>query len=62
MVHRSMENLKFDKRLASRRGWVSDEERSQTLEGLPDVAEKGEEIRIETPETAGEPSGDTPEE
>ncbi len=36
----SLENLKFDKRLERRKGWVSDEERAAALENLPDASHK----------------------
>ncbi len=36
----SLENLKFDKRLERRKGWVSDEERAASLENLADASHK----------------------
>ena len=56
MVHRSMENLKLDKRLAARRGWVDPNEAETAREALPDVSEKGERISLLSEEP---PSGDT---
>lgn len=35
-----MEQLKFDTRLSTRRGWISREELSAALETLPDVSGK----------------------
>jgi hypothetical protein len=34
--------LRLDRRLAGRRGWISGQEFDNELERLPDVAEKGE--------------------
>ncbi|MDD9852580.1 MAG: hypothetical protein OXU78_01320 [Deltaproteobacteria bacterium] len=36
------ENLRFDRRLTHRRGWVSDKELARHLRSLPDVEEQGE--------------------
>lgn len=36
----SLENLKFDKRLTRRRGWISDEDQAANLAALPDVSDK----------------------
>jgi hypothetical protein len=40
MKPESLENLKYDRRLDRRRGWVSDEERLANIDSLPDVADK----------------------
>ncbi len=56
MVHRSMENLKLDKRLAGRRGWIEPEELERQRESLPDVEDKAERVAV-AGEAAG-PSGD----
>ena len=56
MVHRSMENLKLDKRLIGRRGWLEPEELTRLRESLPDVEEKAE--RVAVAEGAAAPSGD----
>lgn len=55
MVHRSMENLKLDKRLVSRRGWVDPGELDQAREALPDVQDKAEKVEVysETPRPSG---------
>ena len=52
MVHDSMRNLKLDKRLARRRGWVEENELETALEGLPDVSEKVELVRVDEPAEA----------
>ena len=36
------ENLRFDRRLTHRRGWVSDKELARHLRSLPEVEEQGE--------------------
>jgi len=36
------ENLRFDRRLTHRRGWVSEKELARHLRSLPDVEEQGE--------------------
>ncbi len=56
MVHRSMENLKLDKRLLGRRGWLEPEDLQRLRESLPDVEEKAE--RVAVSESAAAPSGD----
>jgi hypothetical protein len=40
MVHDSMRNLEFDKRLARRRGWLDPDRLRQTMDSLPDAADK----------------------
>lgn len=52
MDRRSMQRLKLDKRLTSRRGWIRGEELERELEALPDVSHK-----LADPEREG-PSGD----
>jgi hypothetical protein len=42
-------NLRLDRRLIRRRGWIPEEELERELEALPDVAEKG---------VRGDPEGD----
>jgi hypothetical protein len=59
MVHRSMENLKLDKRLAARRGWLDPTEAEAVQKSLPDVAEKAELVAMAgAAESAGGPSGE----
>lgn len=36
------ENLRFDRRLRHRRGWVSEKDLARHLRSLPDVEEQGE--------------------
>jgi hypothetical protein len=40
--------LRLDRRMAGRRGWIGDEELARQLEGLPDVAAKGDLIEAPT--------------
>lgn len=40
MERGSMEKLKFDKRLARRRGWLNSDESKAYADALPDVADK----------------------
>lgn len=55
MVHSSMRNLRLDKRLMRRRGWISPEELEKELAALPDGSSKAD--RIPVLET-GEPEGE----
>ncbi len=34
------ENLRFDRRLARRRGWITPDDLASALDGLPDVSDK----------------------
>ncbi|MCA9509439.1 MAG: hypothetical protein R3E88_04610 [Myxococcota bacterium] len=59
MDNDSISNLKFDSRMARRRGWVSDEERDAYLAALPDTAEKLEVVAdVAPPGAQGEERGD----
>ncbi len=40
MVHDSLRNLRLDRRLLHRRGWLSEQEQERELAALPDVSEK----------------------
>jgi hypothetical protein len=40
MNRRSMQQLKLDKRLTGRRGWISAQDLERELEALPDVSHK----------------------
>jgi hypothetical protein len=42
MIDRHMRDLRLDRRLQHRRGWISAQELEGALEALPDVAAKGE--------------------
>ena len=50
MNRESLEKLRLDRRLLNRRGWMSAAERTRTLEGLPDVAQKATTLGAETRE------------
>jgi uncharacterized protein YidB (DUF937 family) len=51
MIYDYIRNLKFDRRLLRRRGWVDQEELEKELADLPDVSDKaqpqGEELSPE---------------
>jgi hypothetical protein len=47
-------DLRLDRRLIRRRGWIADEDLERELEALPDVADKG--VRGD-PEGDGDPEG-----
>lgn len=40
MDRRSVENMKFDRRLIGRRGWISEKDLQRELSALPDVSDK----------------------
>ncbi len=42
MAHDNSEHLRFDSRLATRRGWISAQDRGEMLNALPDVSDKAE--------------------
>lgn len=46
MVHDSMRNLRLDKRLLRRRGWVEPAELEGELEALPDAEPKADRIPV----------------
>jgi hypothetical protein len=53
----TLDKLRLDRRLALRRGWISQEDLDRALEALPDVADKiapaeAEEAPAEEPATA----------
>ncbi len=53
MDQRSIERLKFDRRLERRRGWVDGKDVARELESLPDAADKvaaPEEVAAAPPE------------
>ncbi len=52
MVHEHLKGLRLDRRALGRRGWISADDLSAELAGLPDVASK---IAEPEPE-AGEPA------
>ena len=49
MDEESMRNLRLDKRLARRRGWVGAEELERELQGLPDAADKIKPVEEDAP-------------
>jgi len=51
MAHDSSEHLRFDSRLAMRRGWISQEKLDEYLAGLPD---RSENVDLLTPQDASE--------
>jgi hypothetical protein len=62
MIDRHMRDLRLDRRLQRRRGWISAQDLEEALESLPDVAAKGELVTEEeggeaqTPGPAAEPA------
>ena len=42
----STQQLRLDRRLLGRRGWIGQEELMREIERLPDVAEKGELVEL----------------
>jgi len=42
MIDRHIRNLRLDRRLQHRLGWISAQDLEEALEALPDVAAKGE--------------------
>jgi hypothetical protein len=56
MAHDSNRNLKFDRRLLRRRGWVDPKELEKELADLPDVSHKA------VSQDSGEESSNGPEE
>lgn len=49
-------HLRLDRRLARRRGWISEGDLNKELDSLPDVGEKGE--TVDLPGTPPEPGAD----
>ena len=50
MNRESLEKLRLDRRLLSRRGWMSGAERARALEELPDVSHKATTLGAESGE------------
>jgi hypothetical protein len=46
MVHDSMKNLRLDKRLLRRRGWIAPEELEKEIGALPDAEAKAEQVAV----------------
>jgi hypothetical protein len=53
MLHESTRNLRLDKRLLRRRGWLAPEELERELAALPDVADKAEGVGAEEAPAGG---------
>lgn len=53
MVHEPLRNLRLDRRLEHRRGWLSPEERERALAALADASDK-----IAPPEEEAEPASE----
>lgn len=51
------ENLRFDRRLRHRRGWVSEKDLARHLRSLPDVEEQGEWVDLAGDAEAAAESG-----
>ena len=54
MIDRHMRDLRLDRRLQRRRGWISAQELEEALESLPDVAAKGEIVTEDEEQGAAE--------
>jgi hypothetical protein len=52
---KSIEQLKFDRRLVRRKNWISEDELKRELEALPDVSHK---VATEDDEASDSPDGD----
>jgi hypothetical protein len=59
MNRESLEKLRLDRRLMSRRGWMSSAERARALEQLPDVSDKATTLGAESGESESA-QGETP--
>ncbi len=56
-MHKSIQHLRLDRRLLTRRGWLSDKELEKELAALPDVADKGMPLGDDEEEPETEASG-----
>jgi hypothetical protein len=56
MIDRHIRDLRLDRRLQRRRGWISAQELDDALETLPDVAGKGELVTEEEEKASEEPA------
>ncbi len=57
MAHDNSEHLRFDSRLATRRGWISAKKRQEVLDALPDLVDN-----VEFLDEEGQATGDASEE
>ena len=55
MIDRHIRDLRLDRRMQHRRGWISAQDMEEALTALPDVAEKAELVTAE--DLAGQGSG-----
>jgi len=55
MIDRHIRDLRLDRRLQYRRGWISAQDVAEALGALPDVAAKGELVTEEEPPPGGAP-------
>jgi hypothetical protein len=55
MIDRHIRDLRLDRRLQRRLGWISAQDLEEALESLPDVAAKGELVTEEEGEAKSEP-------
>jgi hypothetical protein len=62
MNRQSLEKLRLDRRLISRRGWMSNAERARALEDLPDVSHKATTLGAESRDERPAPAESTPPE
>lgn len=59
MNRESLDKLRLDRRLLTRRGWMSSKERARALEALPDVSGKATTLGAESGESETA-QGETP--
>lgn len=57
MIDRHIRDLRLDRRLQNRRGWISAQGMEEALQALPDVADKGE---LVTDEESGDADAQAP--
>jgi hypothetical protein len=60
MNRESLEKLRLDRRLMSRRGWMSEAERQRALAALPDVVDKATTLGAESGEDESRRTDETP--
>jgi hypothetical protein len=56
MIDRHIRNLRLDRRLLSRRDWISPQELEEALQALPDAAGKAELVTEPAGSEAAEPA------
>lgn len=54
MLDEALENLRIDRRMLERRGWLTRQELEKALAGLPDVSEKAAPQEEPAPESVGQ--------